>query len=288
MHSSHPVVLHPVRFHPCLAHRVLRVFEVVKLPEANVWPRVFRELSQRRRVRVRFDVRLVGRLLWRRMTGMANGATGTTGLPVLLGCLGGGHRCCLLLLLVLLMLLVLLLLLGLLLLLLLLLRLLSLPFAFLLGQLAVTFLSFARQLRVRRRLKLEIRSTARVVVTAVATANEYRRLRSMALGVVRFGLGTRATVHVVHRRRWLRIRIDVQCFNVHRFVRMRMVTRWSMMARRRSMSWMVARMARGRSQHTDTTGCGVGMRSQGIHVAGFATDLQLILDEGIVRSGRIR
>lgn len=56
----------------------------------------------------------------------------------------------------------------------------------------------------------------------------------------------------------------------------------------RSMPWMMTGMARRRSQHADTAGSGVSMRSQGIHVAGFATDLQLVFDEGIVRSGRIR
>lgn len=56
----------------------------------------------------------------------------------------------------------------------------------------------------------------------------------------------------------------------------------------RSMPWMMTGMTRRRSQHADTTGSGVSMRSQGIHVAGFATDLQLVFDEGIVRSGRIR
>lgn len=60
------------------------------------------------------------------------------------------------------------------------------------------------------------------------------------------------------------------------------MTRW------RSMARMMTRMSWRRSQHADTTGSGVGVCSQGIHVAGFATDLQLVFDEGIVRSGRIR
>lgn len=110
---------------------------------------------------------------------------------MLLGCLCGGN-CRGLLLLVL----VLLLSLGLLCLLLLLLCL--LPFALLLRQFAVTFLSFAGQFRIWRRFELEIRTAAGVVITAVTATNEYRRLRSMALGIIRFGLGTRSAVHVVH------------------------------------------------------------------------------------------
>lgn len=97
------------------------------------------------------------------------GTAGTTGFAMLLGCLCGGHGSRLLLL-------VLLLSLGCLLLLLLLLCLLGLSFPFLFGQLAVAFLSFACQFRVRRWLKLEIRTTAGVVVTTVTSANEYRRL----------------------------------------------------------------------------------------------------------------
>lgn len=124
---------------------------------------------------------------------MTRVATGTSAwwFSVLLGRLCSGHCRGLLLL-------VLLLSLGLLCLLLLLLCLLSLPFTFLLRQLAVTFLSFAGQLRVWRRFELEIRSAAGVVITAVTATNEYRRLRSMALGIIRFGLGTRSAVHVVH------------------------------------------------------------------------------------------
>lgn len=111
----------------------------------------------------------------------------------------------------------------------------------------------------------------------------------MALGIIGFGLGTRSAVHVVHRRGWFRIRIDVQRFDVHRFVRMRMVARRSaVMSRWRSMSRMMTRMARRRSQHADATGRCVSMCSQGVHVAGFTTDLQLVLDEGIVRSRGIR
>lgn len=197
---------------------------------------------------------------------------------MLLGCLCGGNCRGLLLL-------VLLLSLGLLCLLLLLLCL--LPFAFFLRQFAVTFLSFAGQFRVWRRFELEIRSAAGVVITAVTATNKYRRLRSMALGIIRFGLGTRSAVHVVHGRRWFRIGINVQRFDMHGFVRMRMVTRWSVVARWRTMPRMMAGMTRRRSQHADSAGSGVSMRSQGIHVAGFATDLQLVLDEGIVRSGRI-
>lgn len=218
---------------------------------------------------------------------MSAGATGSTAagrFPVLLSgcCLGGGNRCGLLLL-------VLLLGLGLLCLLLLLLCLLGLPFAFFLCQFAVAFLAFAGQFRIRRRFELEIRSAAGVVITAVAATNEYRRLRSMALGIIRFGLGTRSAVHVVHGRRWFRVGINVQRFDMYRFVRMRMVTRLvAVMPWRWTMSRMVAGMARWRSQHADTAGSGVSMRSQGIHVAGFATDLQLVLDEGIVRSGRVR
>lgn len=202
---------------------------------------------------------------------------------MLLGCLCGSN-CRGLLLLVLLMLL---LSLGLLCLLLLLLCLLGLPFAFLLRQFAVTFLSFTGQFRIWRRFELEIRTAAGVVITAVTATNEYRRLRSMALGIIRFGLGTRSAVHVVHGRRWFRIGVNVQRFDMYRFVRMRMVTRWSVVARWWSMPRMMTGMAWRRSQHADSTGSGVSMRSQGIHVAGFATDLQLVLDEGIVRSGRI-
>lgn len=54
------------------------------------------------------------------------------------------------------------------------------------------------------------------------------------------------------------------------------------------MSRMMTRMARRRSQHADATGRCVSMCSQGVHVAGFTTDLQLVLDEGIVRSRGIR
>lgn len=69
---------------------------------------------------------------------------------------------------------------------------------------------------------------------------------------------------------------------------MRMVTRLvAVMPWRWTMSRMVARMTRRRSQYADTAGSGVSMRSQSIHVAGFTTDLQLVLDEGIVRSGRV-
>lgn len=213
---------------------------------------------------------------------MARVATGTAAgrFSVLLGCLCGSNCRGLLLL-------VLLLSLGLLCLLLLLLCLLSLPFAFLLRQFAVTFLSFAGQFRVWRRFELEIRTAAGVVITAVTATNKYRRLRSMALGIIRFGLGTRSAVHVVHGRRWFRIGINVQRFDMHGFVRMRMVTRWSVVARWRTMPWMMTGMARRRSQHANSAGSGVSMRSQGIHVAGFATDLQLVFDEGIVRSGRI-
>lgn len=110
----------------------------------------------------------------------------------------------------------------------------------------------------------------------------------MALGIIRFGLGTRTAVHVVHRRWWFRIRIDVERFDMHRFVRMRMVTRWTVMPWWRAMSRMMTRMARRWSQHTDATSSGVSMCSQGVHVASFTTDLQLILDEGIVWSWRIR
>lgn len=218
---------------------------------------------------------------------MSTGATGSTTagrFPVLLSscCLGGGNRCGLLLL-------VLLLGLGLLCLLLLLLCLLGLPFAFLFGQFTVTFLAFAGQFRIRRRFELEIRSAAGVVITAVAATNEYRRLRSMALGIIRFGLGTRSAVHIVHRRRWFWVGINVQRFDMYRFIRMRMVTRLvTVMPRWWTMSRMMAGMARRRSQHADTAGSGMSMRSQGIHVAGFATDLQLVFDEGIVRPGRIR
>lgn len=74
---------------------------------------------------------------------------------------------------------------------------------------------------------------------------------------------------------------------MHGFVRMRMMTWRTVVARWRTMPRMVTRMARRRSQHADSAGSGVSMRSQGIHMAGFATDLQLVLDEGIVRSGRI-
>lgn len=52
------------------------------------------------------------------------------------------------------------------------------------------------------------------------------------------------------------------------------------------MSRMVPGMARGWSQ-TYTAGCRMGMRPQGIHMARFTTDLQLVLDEGIVWPGRI-
>lgn len=205
---------------------------------------------------------------------------------MLLGCLGSCGRCrCRLLLLVL----MLLCLSGLLLLLLLLLlSLLSLPFPFLLRQLSVTILSFPGQFGVGRWFELQIRSTAGIVVTSIASTNKYRRLRPMALGVVRFRLRARPPVHVVHRRRRFRIRIDVQRFDVDRLVRMRMVRRRPMMTRRRSMAArMVSGVARGWSQAYATGRC-MGMRSQGIHVARFTTDLQLVLDEGIVRPRRVR
>lgn len=115
----------------------------------------------------------------------------------------------------------------------------------------------------------------------------HRRLRPMALGVVRFRLRTRPPIHVVHRRRWLRIRIDVQRFNVDRFVRVRVMWRSVMAARWGPVSRMVPRMTRRRSQ-AYTTGCCVRVRPQGIHVARFTTDLQLVLDEGIVWSRRVR
>lgn len=51
------------------------------------------------------------------------------------------------------------------------------------------------------------------------------------------------------------------------------------------MARVVTRMRRSQ---THTSSSGMGMRSQGIHVARFATDLQLVLDEGIVRPGRVR
>lgn len=108
----------------------------------------------------------------------------------------------------------------------------------------------------------------------------------MAFGIVRFRLGARSSVHIVHRRRWLRIWINVQRFDMHWFVRVWMMTRWPVVSWR-SMSG-VAGMARRRSQHADTAGSGMGMRSQCIHVTGFTTDLQLVLDEGIVRSRWVR
>lgn len=203
---------------------------------------------------------------------------------MLLGCLGCcGRRRCRLLLLVL----MLLCLSGLLLLLLLLLSLLRFPFPFLFGQFPITVLALPGQLGVGRWFELEIRSTAGVVVASVAPTNKYCRLRPMALGVVRFCLRARSPVHVVHRRRRFRIRIDVQRFDMDRLVRMRMVRRRPMMTRRRSMATrMVPRVARRRSQAYATGRC-MRVRSQRIHVARFTTDLQLVLDEGIVRSGRV-
>lgn len=56
------------------------------------------------------------------------------------------------------------------------------------------------------------------------------------------------------------------------------------MSGRRSMTRMVSGMARRWTQ-TYTTGRRMSMRSQGIHMARFTTDLQLIFDEGIVWSG---
>lgn len=67
-----------------------------------------------------------------------------------------------------------------------------------------------------------------------------------------------------------------------------MVTRWTVMSWWRSMSRMMTRMAWRWSQHTDATGSGMSMCSQGVHVACFTTDLQLILDEGIVWTRGIR
>lgn len=197
-------------------------------------------------------------------------------------CCCGRRRCRLLLLVLMLLCLS-----GLLLLLLLLLSLLGFPFPFLFRQLSVAILSFPSQLGVGRWFELQIRSTAGVVVTTIASTNKYRRLRPMALGVVRFRLRTRPPIHVVHRRRWLRIRIDVQRFNVDRFVRVRVMWRSVMAARWGPVSRMVPRMTRRRSQ-AYTTGCCVRVRPQGIHVARFTTDLQLVLDEGIVWSRRVR
>lgn len=97
----------------------------------------------------------------------------------------------------------------LLLLLLLLLRLLGLPFSFLLRQLSIAILSLPGQLGVGCWLECKIRSTAGIVVPSVAPSNKYRRIRTMALGVIRFRFGAGSSVHVVHRRRRFRIRIDV-------------------------------------------------------------------------------
>lgn len=60
------------------------------------------------------------------------------------------------------------------------------------------------------------------------------------------------------------------------------------MTRRRSMTArVVSGVTWGWSQAYATGRC-MGMRSQGIHVARFTTDLQLVLDEGIVRPRRVR
>lgn len=203
---------------------------------------------------------------------------------MLLGCLGCcSRRSCRLLL----MLLVLLCLSGLLLLLLLLLlRLLGLPFPFLFRQLSVAIFSFPGELGVGRWFELQIRSTAGVVVASIASSDKYRRLRPMALGVIRFRLRTGPSVHVVHRRRRFRVRIDVQRFDVNRLVGVLVVRRSAVVTGRWPMSRMVTGMTRGRSQAYITGRC-MRVRSQRIHVARFTTDLQLVLDEGVVWSGRV-
>lgn len=53
------------------------------------------------------------------------------------------------------------------------------------------------------------------------------------------------------------------------------------------MSRVVSRMTGRRPQPYATSGC-MGMRSQGIHVTRFAANLQLVLDEGIMRTRLVR
>lgn len=193
-----------------------------------------------------------------RMTGSGAGTerSRTTGrFTVLLGCLCRRSRRRRLLLLVLL---VLLLCLGGLLLLLLLLRLLGFPFPFLLRELPIPILSFSGQLGVRSRFELQIRTAAGVVVASIASTDKYCRLRSVALGVVGFRLGTGPPVHIVHRRRWLRVRIDIQRFDVHGFVGMRVMWR-SVVSRRRTVTGMMTGVTRRRPK-TYATGSGMGMR----------------------------
>lgn len=62
-----------------------------------------------------------------------------------------------------------------------------------------------------------------------------------------------------------------------------------MVSRRRPVTGVVmARMTRRRPKTYTTTGSRrMGVRSQGIHVTGFAADLQLVLDEGIMRTGLV-
>uniref|UniRef100_A0A2M3ZL18 Secreted peptide n=1 Tax=Anopheles braziliensis TaxID=58242 RepID=A0A2M3ZL18_9DIPT len=195
--------------------------------------------------------------------------------------------CKLLLLLLVLLLLVLLLLMLVVLLLLLLSmgRLLCLPFAFLLRQLTVPLFALPGQLGIGRRFELEIRSRAGIVVSSIAASHKDSRLRTMAFGIVWFCLGTRTPVHVVHRGRWFRIRINVERLDVHRFVRMR-----RMMVTGRWWRWPMARMVMMRMMSgrwgtkTDATGGRMSMGTQGIHVARWFTAhrCQLVLNERIV------
>uniref|UniRef100_A0A2M4CR92 Secreted protein n=1 Tax=Anopheles darlingi TaxID=43151 RepID=A0A2M4CR92_ANODA len=194
--------------------------------------------------------------------------------------------CCkLLLLLLVLLLLVLLLLMLVVLLLLSMGRLLCLSFTFLFRQLTVPLFAFARQLGIGRRFKLQIRSRTGIVVPSIAASHKDSRLRTMAFGIVWFCLGTRTAVHVVHRGRWFRIRINVERLDVYRFVRMgRMMVAW------RWWRWPMTRMVMMRMMpgrwwtETDATGGRMSMGTQGIHVARWFTShrCQLVLNERIV------